>query len=122
MEEVHFSNKFSEDEEFLLFSEKIYRSIQHKLPFMVYSKKDYLKYLQALGFRTFNNLFDESYDDIEDWQLRGRMIAKQVNHFCQLTDTQKNQWAEQAREITEFNYNHLLKEENLCRLFLNRVV
>ncbi len=122
MEEVNFSNKFSKDEEFVLLSEKIYRAIQHKLPFMVYSKVDYLKYLRALGFQTFDKLFDESYDDIEDWQLRGRMIANQVKRFCQKTDTEKNQWVEQAKEITEFNYNHLLKDENLCRLFLNRVV
>jgi hypothetical protein len=122
MDEVHFSNKFSEDEEFIVFSEKIYRTIHHKLPFMVYSKVDYLKYLRALGFQTFDKLFDESYDDIADWQLRGKMIANQVKRFCQKTDIEKNQWVDQAKEIAEFNYNHLLKDENLCRLFLNRVV
>ena len=122
MDDVYSFNKHSNDENYIYMSEKVYRTIYNKLPMMVYGKPEYLKYLQALGFKTYNNFFDETYDVIEDWRSRGRMIADQVKRFCQKPDTEKQQWFEQAKEIAEFNYNHLLKDENLCRLFLNKIV
>lgn len=120
MEDVHFSFKGVEDEDFVCLSEKIYRAIYNKLPFIVYGKLDYLKYLRSMGFKTYEGLFDESYDDIRDWQSRGRYIVKQVVKFCQKTNIEKEAWHKQAREIAEYNYQHLLKDENICRIFADK--
>ena len=40
-----------------------------------------LAYLRSQGFETFPELFDESYDDIADWQARMRRIVEIVRDF-----------------------------------------
>jgi hypothetical protein len=40
-----------------------------------------LAYLRSQGFETFPELFDESYDNIPDWQARVRCIVQQVREF-----------------------------------------
>ena len=122
MEDVNFSVPGTHDENFILISEKIYRTILNKLPFIIYGKPDYLKYLRALGFKTYSDLFDESYDDVEDWQLRGRIIAKQVKSFCLKTESEKDILRNRVQEVVDFNYQHLLNDNNLCRLFTERLV
>jgi hypothetical protein len=45
-------------------TEKTFKPIQYQHPFMVYGQCGILKFLKDLGFETFDNLFDESYDSI----------------------------------------------------------
>ena len=44
-------------------SEKIARPIMTKNPFIVFGPPNFLKNLRALGFRSFNKFWDETYDD-----------------------------------------------------------
>ncbi len=46
-------------------TEKIGRCLISKTPFIVYGGKNYLFNLKKLGFLTFGNIFDESYDNHE---------------------------------------------------------
>jgi hypothetical protein len=45
-------------------TEKTYKPIAHQHPFMVYGQSHTLAQLRALGFETYGNLFDESYDHV----------------------------------------------------------
>jgi len=45
-------------------TEKTFKPIQYQHPFMVYGQRNILKFLHDLGFETFENLFDESYDTV----------------------------------------------------------
>jgi hypothetical protein len=119
MEHVDFTiSSKVEDEDFIMFTEKIYRAIYNKRPFMVYGKYNYLNYFKSLGFKTYDMMFDESYDLLNNWQNRGRYIAKQVAIFCQKTTNEKEKLYKQAMITAEYNYQHLLKDENIARLFL----
>jgi len=44
-------------------TEKIWRPLLMKTPFIVHGSVDYLKNLRRLGFRTFDNWWNEEYDD-----------------------------------------------------------
>lgn len=46
-------------------SEKIVRPISYYTPFVVMAVPHYLKHLQTLGFKTFDSIWDESYDMYE---------------------------------------------------------
>lgn len=46
-------------------TEKTVRPILMKKPFVVFGSKDYLAYLRQMGFRTFNDFWDEEYDGFE---------------------------------------------------------
>lgn len=44
------------------FSEKVFQAIQYQKPFIVVAPPKTLEYIRSLGFKTFNDFWDESYD------------------------------------------------------------
>jgi hypothetical protein len=94
-------------------SEKIYRTMYNKLPFIVFAKKGFLQLLKDLGYKTFDTVFDESYDKIEDRKERAEFISKEMKKFCDLTETEKQHKIENALDIIEHNYNHLTNPKNI---------
>ena len=56
-------------------TEKTFKRIAFQHPFVIAGNEGSLKYLQSLGFETFNNLFNEKYDDIRDWRKRCRAVV-----------------------------------------------
>jgi hypothetical protein len=51
-------------EEKLYVSEKSFKPLAFRHPFVIYGTTGNLKYLHSLGFETFNHVFDESYDNM----------------------------------------------------------
>lgn len=94
-------------------SEKIYRTMYNKLPFIVFAKKGFLQLLKDLGYKTFETIFDESYDNIEDRKERAEFIAKEIKRFCDLTETEKQHKIKNALDIIEYNYNHLTNPKKI---------
>ena len=60
----HCFNQPFEDSDRPFVTEKTFKPIQYQHPFMVYGHSGTLKFLHNLGFETFENLFDESYDSV----------------------------------------------------------
>ena len=73
-------------------TEKSFKAVYYRHPFLVYSNKDWLKRYKIEGYKTFSNVLDESYDDIEDVFERTFYLNEQVeylnkidiNHFKKL--------------------------------------
>jgi hypothetical protein len=59
-------------------SEKSFKPIAYRHPFITFGSVDTLKYLQREGFETFDNLWDESYDSIMDDDQRHQAVARTV--------------------------------------------
>jgi hypothetical protein len=51
---------------FTFISEKTFRALAFPRPFIVIGQRHILKNLQKMGFRTFSDIIDESYDDLPD--------------------------------------------------------
>ena len=66
-------------------TEKTYKTISFH-PFIIVGGCGILKYLRSLGFKTFPEMFDESYDDIEDNNERIDFIYKEVKKLCDMSD------------------------------------
>ena len=66
-------------------SEKIFKPLAYGHPFMVHSSAGALRLLQQMGFETFPEIFDESYDDIESPQLRFEHILREIQRICDLS-------------------------------------
>lgn len=91
-----------------MLSEKLFRSIIYKKPFIRLGMPHSLKRLREWGFKTFDGvLFDESYDDIEDCDERTNNILSQVNKKLTMPfDKLKEQiYSKQVQDILEYNYN-----------------
>ncbi len=64
-------------------SEKTYKAVLTQ-PFIIMARPGILKYLRGKGFDTFDDVFDNSYDEIEnDWE-RFQAIMKEVKRVCDL--------------------------------------
>jgi hypothetical protein len=64
--------------EFNFYTEKIVKPILGKRLFVVIAGQGYLKRLRSLGFKTFDQVIDESYDDEPDGPTRWKMALGQV--------------------------------------------
>lgn len=51
-------------------SEKVFQAIQYQKPFILVAPPHSLEYLKTLGFKTFNDFWDESYDIEENHESR----------------------------------------------------
>ena len=88
-------------------TEKTVRPIIGKKPMLVYGPKNYLKHLKALGFKTWDTIWDESYDQYEGIERWNKMkpLIDQI-HFW--GDWEWKPRLEQAQEIADYNFDHFL--------------
>lgn len=94
------------------FSEKTWRSVVNKRPFILIGNKNSLKELQKLGFKTFPNIFDESYDSLDDENRIQHIFNQLIN--LNLNDLHKKIYTDETEEIVNHNYNlarHIINQE-----------
>jgi hypothetical protein len=85
----------------LFLSEKVWKPMFCFSPFMVLGNHGTLRRLRELGFNTFPELWDESYDDQPDLALRMQMIADQIERVSGISD--KQSWIAQAEPALRHN-------------------
>jgi hypothetical protein len=87
-------------------TEKSFKPICLRMPFVLVSTAGSLEYLRSYGFQTFDSIWDESYDTETDDDRRLSKIADLLHSLDQLTDAEKQAKFEQAIPIIEHNFNH----------------
>jgi hypothetical protein len=87
-------------------TEKIFKPIVSKQPFMLLAAPGNLAYLRSYGFKTFDSVIDEGYDLIQDNDLRTKAVVEQLNWYCNLSGDRKQQIIKQLEPIIEYNFNH----------------
>ena len=86
-------------------TEKTLKPIMMRHPFIMLSTKHYLKNLRGLGFKTFGDFIDESYDDCDTVQERVDIISKNLER---LDMAESKKFYENSQSIREHNQKHLL--------------
>jgi hypothetical protein len=86
-------------------TEKTFKPIALGMPFVIVGTRGSLEYLRSYGFRTFEGIWDESYDDAED-DVRIERIASLLRSLDELPVAAKQDLFEQCREVIEHNWNH----------------
>ena len=84
-------------------TEKTFKPIALGMPFIIVGTQGSLQYLHSYGFKTFGDLWDESYDDEPDDSRRIEKIAQVLKH---LEASDRQSIFESAHEIIEHNWNH----------------
>jgi len=87
-------------------TEKIFKPIVSKQPFMLLAAPGNLEYLRSYGFKTFEGIIDESYDDIKDNDARIEAVVAQLKWYCDLTDDEKTEIQRKCEPIVEHNFHH----------------
>ena len=86
-------------------TEKTFKPIAMGMPFIIVGTQGSLRYLRSYGFKTFGDLWDESYDDEPDDSKRIEKIA-QVLKLLDGLEEHRQDIFDTAQEIVEHNWNH----------------
>jgi len=76
------------------------------MPFVIVGTQGSLAYLRSYGFRTFDSIWDESYDDEPNDTLRIERIASLLRSLDELSEAGKQDLFDQCRDVVEHNYQH----------------
>ena len=90
-------------------TEKTYKPIIGKVPFVALGDYKYYEYLHSIGFKTFGNIIDESFAYEKNLNER---INKMVDTIQKINP---NEFYKKSRNICEHNY------KNLCHLHFKRL-
>jgi len=88
-------------------SEKTIRTIMAQKPLVVYAPRHFLQHLQSLGFKTFGNLWDESYDQFDGLE-RYQRIMKIVKNVADMPANQQLELYDNSRQICNHNKQRLI--------------
>ena len=84
-------------------SEKTWKPIAHLHPFILIGRPGMLKFLHSLGFKTFSEFWDESYDEIENPKERYFAIEKIILELNNKTINEFNEIYQKIKNICIYN-------------------
>lgn len=112
---------YSSSEGGIFLTEKTYKPIAYKLPFIIYGQPYTLRTLHNKGFKTFSDFWSEEYDTITDPLKRVNEIVRVVKEISFLSDDAFIDLLSGVQEIIEYNFNHMMQnydpEIHVKRLF-----
>lgn len=89
-------------------TEKTFKAFLNRRPFVIVGPAGSLQELKQLGFKTFDSILDESYDNIVDPSLRLLAIIDIIQKFCHMGIAELQQIAQSVEDIVNYNYNYYL--------------
>jgi hypothetical protein len=92
-------------------------------PFIIYSNVNALKFIKERGYKTFPEIFDESYDSIEDDGLRLKVVCEEIERISRLPIEECFELYESVKDKLIYNRKQLEKniELELLMEFLNEI-
>lgn len=101
-----------QDQAGVFLTEKTFKPIMYGHPFILYGQPRSLEYLKTLGFKTFNDIFDESYDTITDTNKRHQKIIEAI---------QKKPTAH-CKEIVQHNFKLFWNRDTVIKKFTKDII
>jgi hypothetical protein len=87
-------------------TEKTFKPIAMGMPFVLSAPTGSLKYLKQYGFKTFDSVWDESYDNYKKDTGRIIVLSDLLKKLDSQTEQEKNNMFEKCIPIIEHNWNH----------------
>lgn len=95
----------ADGDETMFLSEKLFKPIACKQPFMVMGNKDSLRMMRKMGYKTFDGFLDETYDGLPTHE-RLQKIIETLREIDSIED--KIEWFKSMQSIVEYNYTNLI--------------
>jgi hypothetical protein len=86
-------------------TEKIFKPIVLRMPFILLGCAHNLAYFREYGFKTFNKYWDESYDSIEDPILRLQAVTQIIQKLDSMSIDEQKAMLIDMQPILDYNYN-----------------
>jgi len=92
-------------------TEKILRPIACGQPFILAATAGSLNYLREYGFKTYESVWNEDYDSIEDPYTRLLKIAELMKEIINWSNSLKEKKLQEARAIARYNKQHFFSKK-----------
>ena len=89
-------------------TEKAFKGIKYKHPFILVGTHGLLNTMKDMGYKTFSDFWDESYDLIETPHERMQAVVALCRDIATWSDDKVREFRHQVKPILEHNYQHLL--------------
>lgn len=96
----------------LFLTEKTFRPIALKHPFLLVSNYRALKGLRSLGYKTFHPFINENYDNEFNDKIRLQLILNEAERLCKLSDEEWIHLQQKIKPIIEHNFKLLTTRRN----------
>lgn len=116
------------DQKKIHLTEKIFKPMVMRQPFVLFAPAGSLKYLRSYGFRTFSEVWDESYDHELDHGRRLTQITQLIKDLADMPGDEFRDKLDRCQEIIEHNHHHFFSEEfekqmlNELHINMNRAI
>jgi hypothetical protein len=94
----------------IFLTEKTFRSIMTKMPFIICGQPGVLQKLHEYGYKTFNTFWDESYDTEQCPYERINKITKIVEYLSNLANKDFDNLIKNTKDIVLYNFNHMMNK------------
>jgi hypothetical protein len=94
----------------MFITEKTFKSIYAKLPFIIYGQRYILKNLRDLGYQTYSPFIDEQYDLEENELNRRSLIIDEIKRIAHLPEDEFIETYNQCYRIAEYNHHHFIRQ------------
>jgi hypothetical protein len=91
-------------------TEKIFKPIVLKQPFVLLGSQNNLSYLKEYGFKTFDKWWNEDYDKCSDPIQRINKVCDIIENICSLSQSDLQDLALEMEETLEYNYNRFFSK------------
>lgn len=95
----------------LFLTEKTFKPIGLKHPFIIVGRTGTLKFLHSLGYKTFSDIINEDYDSETNDEKRLLLIIEELKRLSNLSENELLEFKTKALPIVDHNYNTLMNKK-----------
>lgn len=113
---LYVASETTYDYPYAFITEKSFKGILCKRPFVILGSPGSLRCMQELGFKTFDRWWDESYDNLDDPTERILAITDIVKYVSSLSSESIQKMCIEMEDVLEYNFNYYMKDMMLSGL------
>lgn len=102
------------------FSEKVFKPMIYWQPFILIGAHRDLKSLRSLGYKTFDGIIDESYDEVFNNQERLLVAFKEIERIISMDEDELKKMYDMCHDILLHNFYHWVYRQNTCHINLGK--
>lgn len=92
-------------------TEKTFRPIKARHPFIIASRPHFLKHLRSQGYKTFHPHINEYYDDLDNDEQRMTAIVSEMERLSKYSDEEWASFLYHTNHICQHNFETLILKE-----------
>ena len=107
---IHLVSETLFDESKIHATEKVFKPMVMKQPFILFATAGTLDYLKSYGFQTFDSVWDEKYDLEKNPTKRMKKVVKLITDLYHKTDSEFNDIMNKCQQIVDHNQQHFFSQ------------